>query len=161
MKSLSSAGGGFWGAVEQDEVGKPDGESCNQSQLEPHLSPAGVEETSSQAPRCASWKAHKLTSWEAHMLTNWQADKFTIYRLADDKMTRGQDDKMTRWQDDKMTRWQDDKMTRWQNDKMTRWQDDMMKWWSDEVILDPWSWSNVFCLMYINAQIRNSAHPLN
>ena len=44
MKSLSSAGGGLWGAVEQDEVGKPDGESCNQSQLETRLSPAGVEE---------------------------------------------------------------------------------------------------------------------
>ena len=44
MKSLSSAGGGLWGAVEQDEVGKPDGKSGNQSQLETHLSPAGVEE---------------------------------------------------------------------------------------------------------------------
>ena len=31
--------------------------------------------TSSQAPRCASWKADKLTSWQIYKLTNWQMTK--------------------------------------------------------------------------------------
>ena len=48
------------------------------------------QKKSSQTPRCASRKAHKLTSW--------------------------QDDKRTGWQDDKRTEWQEDKRTRWQDD---------------------------------------------
>ena len=114
--------------------------------------------TSSQAPRCASWKADKLTSWEAQKLTNWQADKFTSYRQTDDKRTGWQDDKMTRWQDDKMTRWQDDNMTSSQHDKMirshddktTRWHYDMMRWWDDDMMTwwhDPSSLIMILCLL--------------
>ena len=51
--------------------------------------------TSSQAPRCASWKAHKLTNWQAYTFTSYQTDRWTG------------------WQDDKLTSWQADMMT-WQ-----------------------------------------------
>ena len=46
--------------------------------------------TSSQAPRCASWKAYKLT--------NKQADKLTGRKY--EEIKRRQDDKMTWWHGD-------------------------------------------------------------
>ena len=79
-----------------------------------------TEETSSQAPRCASWKAHKLRSSQASKTTSWQIDRLPGWK--DNKRTEWQDVKMSRWQDDKMTGWQDDWMTRQEDDKTTRWQ---------------------------------------
>ena len=53
--------------------------------------------TSSQAPRCASWKADKLTSKQINKLINWQAQNLQAIRLTDEKKIWWQDEKMTWW----------------------------------------------------------------
>ena len=33
--------------------------------------------------------------------------------------------------------------------------DNMMTWWRDDMVLDPWSWSHAFCLMYTGLNAPN------
>ena len=77
--------------------------------------------TSSQAPRCASWKAYKLRSsqtskltkwqiynWQINKLINWQAENLQAIRLTDEKKIWWQDEKMTWWNGPNVTKssWQ-------------------------------------------------------
>ena len=74
--------------------------------------------TSLQAPRCASWKVHKLrrsqaqkfTSWEDHKLRSSQASKLTSWQI----------EELPDWQNGKRAEWRDVKMTIWHVDRMTK-----------------------------------------